>query len=250
MSAARLDGRRIVVTGAGRGLGAAIAIEAAAAGARLVLCGRDAAALARTAAAIETRGGSAATCVALDLADPDSVPRAAHAVAAGGPRFDALVNNGAQWLEARDAPYAAAEVAAVVDSAITGTFLLTQALLPLLRHGGSADVLTIGSISALPIPARAASVPFYAAKHGQLGLIDGLRQQLRGTPVRVIGIHPPELDDIGPGDPAWDASPARRKGARLTNRDVVEAVLWALTRPAHVTVASLVLDADLGGLQG
>jgi NADP-dependent 3-hydroxy acid dehydrogenase YdfG len=244
------EGCVVVVTGAGRGLGAAIAIELAALGARPLLAGRRVDALAGTAAAIEAAGAPRPPCVALDLADPRSVGKAAEAIARLYPRIDVLVNNGAQWLESRDGDFCAEEVHEVVGAAITGTFLLTQALMPLLRTSTRPDVLTIGSISGLDLPAGAASVPFYAAKHGQRGLIEGLRQQFVGTPVRSIGIHPPEIEDVAHGSDAWRTSPERPKGSAVTNRDIVDAVVFALGRPRHVTLASIVIDADRGGLSG
>lgn len=50
-----------------------------------------------------------------------------------------------------------------------------------------------------------------------------------------------------PGDPLWDVAPERAKGQRASNRDVVESVLFAVTRARHVTL-SMVIDADDGGL--
>jgi NADP-dependent 3-hydroxy acid dehydrogenase YdfG len=91
-----------------------------------------------------------------------------------------------------------------------------------------------------------AAVAFLAAKHGQTGLTDGLRQELAGRPVRVTGIYPPNLKDISPLTPDWDAPPAA--GSWATNRDVVEAVLFALSRPRHLTLSTIVLDGATGGL--
>jgi NADP-dependent 3-hydroxy acid dehydrogenase YdfG len=244
-----LRGRTAVVTGAGRGLGAALAIVLADAGATPVLCGRSRDALDGVAAAIAARTGRRPGTIPLDLADPAGAERAAQEVLQRHPAVDLLVNNGAAWLAQRDTPFSAAEVAGVIGSAITGTFLVTQALLPALTGSGRGDVVTIGSISGqLNAPIQTTAVPFYAAKHGQAGLADGLRQMLAGTPVRSICIHPPILEDISPLDPAWDDVPNRPKGAWLTNRDIVEAVIFAVTRPRHVTIASLLLDSDGGGL--
>ena len=73
-------------------------------------------------------------------------------------------------------------------------------------------------------------------------LADGLRQMFLGTPIRSICIHPPWLEAD------WDHVPARVKGERVTNRDVVEAVMYAITRPRHVTIASMIIDSDSQGL--
>jgi NADP-dependent 3-hydroxy acid dehydrogenase YdfG len=93
---------------------------------------------------------------------------------------------------------------------------------------------------------QTAAVPFYAAKRAQDALADGLAQMLNGTPVRSLVVHPPYLDDAEPDGETWRLSPERAKGERATTRDIVEAVLFALSRPRHVSL-SIVVDADNGG---
>lgn len=246
MQAGSLAGRRAVITGAGRGLGAALAIALAEAGSSVVLCGRNQAGLSDTATAIRERTGSEPHRVALDLADAANVEAAGRKLA-DGEDIDILINNGAMWLEGRETAYSAEEVLGVVNAAVSGTFLLTQALLPALRRSSCPDIVTIGSISGLPNAAlQSVSVPFYAAKHAQAALADGFRQMLAGSPIRSITVHPPYLDDMLPGDAEWQANAQRTKGSRGSNRDVVEAVIFALTRPRHLTLA-ITLDADDGG---
>lgn len=243
-----LKGRTAVITGAGRGLGAALALSLAEAGCDLVLCGRNAAALESLSGRILGATGRRPICVDVDLADSRSVEQAVDTIARSHGHVDLLVNNGAMWLESSDEPHTAEAVLGVVNSAVTGTFLFTQGLLPLLRRSAHPDIVTIGSVSGLPNAAlQTVSVPFYAAKRAQAALADGLRQMLSGTPVRSISVHPPYLDDVQPGEPQWAAAAKRKKGARGTNRDVVEAVLFAVSRPRHVTL-SIVVDADEGGL--
>jgi NADP-dependent 3-hydroxy acid dehydrogenase YdfG len=239
----------IVITGAGRGLGAALAICLADLGASIILCGRSAARLGKVAAAIESRVGRSPAQVVVDLADTASVEAACDQILATAPIVDILINNGAAWLEARNTPYTSAEVTGVINSALTGTFLLTQALLPSLKQSPRPDVVTIGSISSLlNSNLHNVAVPFYMAKHGQTALADGLRQMFIGTPVRSIAIHPPGLKDISPLDAEWDNISQTAKDAPVTNRDIVEAVVFAITRPRRVTVASMLLDGDVGGV--
>jgi NADP-dependent 3-hydroxy acid dehydrogenase YdfG len=110
-------------------------------------------------------------------------------------------------------------------------------------------VVIIGSVSGLPnVSLQNVSVPFYTAKHGQAALADGLRQMFLGTPVRSICIHPPWIKDISPLDAEWEAVPSGAKAEMATNRDIVEAVIFAITRPRHVTIASMVIDSDLQGI--
>lgn len=245
-----LAGKTAVVTGAGRGLGAALAISLAEAGCKVILCGRNLAQLADTASIIQNMGCENPVCVATDLADVQSVQDAVDTITASHTHIDLLINNGAMWLQASDEAYTPAQVLGVINSAVTGTFLFTQGLLPLLRLSKGADILTIGSVSGLPnARMQSVSVPFYAAKRAQAGLADGFRQMLAGTPIRSISVHPPYLDDVAPQQPEWDAVRDRKKGERATSKDVVDAVLFALTRPRHITL-SVILDADEGGVFG
>lgn len=244
----QLNGTVAVVTGAGRGLGAALAYALAEAGCDLVLCGRSQSALKDVAEPIARNLGRRVQTVALDLADAKSVAAAVEGIKAENTRVDTLVNNGAMWLEDSDEDHPDDAVISVINAAVTGTFLFTQGLLPLLAHSARPDIVTIGSISGLPNAAlQTVSVPFYAAKRAQAALADGLRQKLAGTPTRSIVVHPPYLEDVSPLDGAWEAAGSRKKGEAATNRDIAEAVLFALTRPRHVTL-SITVDADEGGL--
>jgi NADP-dependent 3-hydroxy acid dehydrogenase YdfG len=245
----KLEQVNVLVTGAARGLGAALSLGLADLGCNVILCGRSLEALNVIAGQIETRTRRRPQSFVVDLADIANLESAAREITNSFPVIDVLINNGAAWLAGSATPYEAAEVLSVFSSALTGTFLFTQALLPALQKSTRPDVVTIGSISGLPnVPMYTASVPFYAAKHGQAALADGLRQMFQGTPIRSICIHPPWIQDISPLDEKWETVPSRTKEEMVTNRDVLEAVVYAVTRPRHVTIASLVIDSDVQGI--
>ncbi|MCV9909865.1 SDR family NAD(P)-dependent oxidoreductase [Brucella sp. HL-2] len=244
----RFEGTTAIVTGAARGLGAALAFSLAEAGCDVVLCGRNLNALQETAKSIADKSGRSVKTVQVDLADMKSVAAAIETIKEKHATIDILINNGAMWLEDRKVDYSIAEVAGVINAAVTGTFLFTQGLLPLLSQSSGPDIVTIGSISGLSnAPLQTVSVPFYAAKRAQAALADGLRQKLANTPVRSIVVHPPYLEDASPLDESWEASSKRHKGEAATSRDIVESVLFALTRPRHVSL-SITVDADEGGV--
>lgn len=246
-----LNGLTAVITGSGRGLGAAMAMMLADAGCKIVLCARNQSALNDVAGQIEERAGQRPDQVVVDLADNASISRAIARITEKYDTIDLLINNGAMWLEASDEPHSEQEVFGTINAAVTGSYLFTQGMLPLLKRSARPDIVTIGSISALPNASlHSVAVPFYAAKHAQAAIAAGLQQMLRGTPVRSLCVHPPYLDDISPADPEWDAIPERAKGERATNRDVCEAVLFAITRPRHITLSSITIDTDEGGLFG
>jgi NADP-dependent 3-hydroxy acid dehydrogenase YdfG len=69
-----------------------------------------------------------------------------------------------------------------------------------------------------------------------------------GTAIRSICIHPPWIKDISPLDAEWDTAPLLAKGEMVTNRDIVEAVIFAISRPRNVTIASMVIDSDSRGM--
>jgi NAD(P)-dependent dehydrogenase (short-subunit alcohol dehydrogenase family) len=243
-----LEGKVVVVSGAGRGLGAAFALSLADVGCELVLCGRRVSDLEVTAKLVGERSGKTPEVVELDLSAVQSVTQALSRILVLKPKVDILINNGAMWLEHSSEPIEAAEVLGVVNSAVTGTFLLTQGLRPVMEVSLTPDVVTIGSVSGLPNAAlQTVSVPFYAAKRAQVALAEGLRQEFAGTKFRSILVNPPYLDDVRPDQTKWLEAAERQKGQRGTSRDVIEATIFALTRPRHVTL-TVEIDSDNGGL--
>jgi short-subunit dehydrogenase len=248
MHAQSFSGKSAVITGAGRGLGAAFAVVLADLGAEVIMTGRTGETLYSTAEAIHQRTGKRPQTLIFDLADPGEVTRTAKKMRDEMPRLDVLINNGAQWLAGSMTEHDAYGIVGTIGSAVTGTLLFTRGLLPPLEASGAGDILNIISISGLPnAELHGASVAFLAAKHGQTGMTDGLRQELRGRPVRVSALYPPLLEDISPlNEAAWAAE--RPAASLATNRDVVEAGLYAITRPRNVTLATIVIDPDVGGL--
>jgi NADP-dependent 3-hydroxy acid dehydrogenase YdfG len=242
-------GKRVIVTGAGRGLGAAFAVVLADQGAEVVMTGRSNETLSSLAESIRLRTGRRPETHTLDMADLGAVTAFAKTERDAGKPLDILVNNAAQWLPGKMDEHDAYAISQVVTGIVTGTYLFTRGLIPLLEKSGAGDIMNIISISGIAnTPLLGASVAYYAAKHGQSGMNDGLRQELRGRPVRVSAIYPSNLRDISPLNEAeWNATPELTSYA--TNRDIVESALFAITRPRHVTLASIIIDPDNGGLR-
>lgn len=241
------EGKRIIITGAGRGLGAAMALVLADKGADLLLTGRSRENLTAIAEAIGNRTGRKPALQLLDMADPSAVTLFAKALRDEGKPLDILINNAAQWLPGRMTDHDALAISQTIAANVTGTMLLTRGLVPLLEKSGAGDIMTVVSISGLPnTRLQTASVAYAASKHAQAAISDGLRQELKGRPVRVQAVFPPYIEDLSPLDPNW-ATP-RDATSSVTNRDVVETILFALERPRHVTLASIIIDPDTGGL--
>jgi short-subunit dehydrogenase len=244
MDADQLKGKTVLVTGAARGLGAAFACVLAEAGCHVIMTGRLTEQLTSTAEGIRLRTGHKPETHLLDLAETGAANVFGEQIAAAYPKLDILINNGAQWLAGNMDEYDAYAVNTTINAAATGTFLLTRKLVPSLAASGAGDIVNIVSTSGIANrPNSGASVAYRMAKHAQTGMSDGLREELKGQPVRVHAIYPPDLETVTPlDDEAWNA--ARSDGDMATSRDVVDAALFALTRPRNVTVASIVLDSD------
>jgi NAD(P)-dependent dehydrogenase (short-subunit alcohol dehydrogenase family) len=175
-----------VVTGGGRGIGAAIARALVEQGAAVTLMGRNAATLEDEAARLRPLGR--VHCQAVDLADPESTKAAfASAAKALGP-VTILINNAGQ---AVSAPISKTDLALwnqMLAVNLTGTYLGIQAVLPGMLQAGWGRIVNIASTAALKgYPYVAA---YCAAKHGVLGLTRALALELAKKPVTVNAVCP------------------------------------------------------------
>lgn len=236
----RISNRKFAITGASRGLGAALAIEMARAGANLVLLARTKDALQDTARIIFDETGQQVDVLACDLANRESASLAGAALAKDHRDLDGLIHNGAMWLPGSMGDFSDLDIQACIASAAIGALILTRHLLPNLMAREHADIHTVVSTSGLPNwPHGAASVPFTAAKSAQAGFVHRLAQELKGSSVRVTAVFPGDFADISPIDAAWDnASPDQM----LSNREIVDAILFILNQPSKVAIRSLVVE--------
>jgi NAD(P)-dependent dehydrogenase (short-subunit alcohol dehydrogenase family) len=159
-------GRVALVTGAGSGIGRAVALAFAGEGYAVVLAGRRAEALAETAASAPE---AKTLCVPTDVADPAAVVALFEAVKARFGRLDVLFNNagtGAPPIPMEE--LTVAQWQAVLDVNLTGPFLCTQQALKLMKAQGGGRIINNGSISAHA--PRPNSAPYTATKHAITGL--------------------------------------------------------------------------------
>lgn len=234
-----LSGRTVAVTGAGRGLGRALALRSGQLGARVLVSARDPGAARRVADEVAADSGAKSDAFVCDLADPTSVRAFADEVTARTDRIDVLINNGARYLAAPDLGDVGDD--AIIDtiaSGATGTLLTVKHLLPLLRASAGADVVNlISSVAELRNHRSQAHPAFYAAKAAQAGFADILSQRLRPEGIRVISLYPPDFTDGDPLSPSWDNAP-RTASDPLTAQSVVECVLFAISQPRDCFIRS------------
>jgi NAD(P)-dependent dehydrogenase (short-subunit alcohol dehydrogenase family) len=227
-----LEGRTALVTGGGRGLGAAICRTLADAGAAVVVADvqRD---LAEAMADALRGAGGKARSAELDVTDACMAEDVVREVAAELGGVDALVNNAGTD---RTAPVDELEVAdwdRIVAVNLRGPFLLSRLVFPLMRAKGGGHVVNIVSTAAKRAWAHAAA--YHASKWGLLGLshalhVEGRPHGIKVTAVIAGGMRTRFLLDRFPDlDPGVLQDPA----------NVARAVLFALTQPDETVVPEL-----------
>lgn len=234
----RLSGRSAVVTGASRGIGAAIASALAAEGARVVMLARNEARLKEASRAVK---GSIP--IAGDVSDPENVAEAVREIEKKlGAAPDILVNNagifGVSIVEETTPEF----FVQTINTNLVGPFLFVRAFLADMKKRKSGHIVTIGSIADRTI--FTGNAAYSAAKFGLRAVHEVLRAELRGTGVHASLISPASTDteiwnSVTVTDPAGKPHSTR---PLLSPDDVVAAVVFALTQPERVNIDELRLS--------
>jgi NAD(P)-dependent dehydrogenase (short-subunit alcohol dehydrogenase family) len=182
-----LTGRTALITGGNRGLGEAMALALAGAGASVALVARDVARLQKVEAAIAAAGGKAKSFIADVTSEPDVVALGTTVKEALGP-VDILVNNAGTNIRKNLVDFSLAEFRSVIDSSLISTFLMSRAFLPHMRGRGYGRILNMTSIlSHVSLPQRTA---YSSAKAALLGFTRALALEVAGEGITVNGISP------------------------------------------------------------
>jgi NAD(P)-dependent dehydrogenase (short-subunit alcohol dehydrogenase family) len=183
-----LEGRVALVTGAGRGIGAGIALELATRGARVALMGRTGELLEESARFIRSRTAPEVSIHPGDVTDEHSVEGVIDAVLRCHERIDVLVNNAGIVDQAEFLDIGLAGWNAVIATNLTGVFLMTQRVARRMRTTGGGSVVNIASIDAYGTDGPQAS--YTAAKAGVVGLTKASATELAPIRVRVNSVSP------------------------------------------------------------
>jgi len=221
----QLNGKHALVTGGGRGIGAAAARALSALGARVTVFARTGEEIARVVAA-----GDASLAVEGDVSREDDVARlvAGHLDALGP--CDVLVNNAGVLERGRVEALEPAAWRRVLEVNLTGAYLCTRAVVPQMRRRRAGRIVNVASISGtLGTPEASA---YNASKWGLIGFTKSLAEELRGDGVQVMSVSPGSVDTRMLRGTSF--APA------MTSEDVAKVIAWcAAEAPDAMTGANV-----------
>ena len=244
-----LSGRRALVTGGGGRLGGAIASALAAAGADIVLAGRD---LVRLEQAAKSLGARGAGVQRLDVRDQESITSGFAEIASSGGPIQILVNNAGVASAAGFGEVSAEEFSRVLATNVTGAFLCAQAAAPGMRELGGGKIVNVGSIyGSVAADQRIyedtemvrSSPPYAASKSALLNLTRDLAVRLAGWNIQVNMLSPGGVEATQP-DAFRKAYVERTPAGRMATPDDVgpTAVYLAADASNYVTGQNILVD--------
>lgn len=233
-------GKVAVITGGGSGIGLALAHTFAASGYSVLITGRDAKRLQDAAAQI-SGGKQQITGIPCDVRDPASVEELFQKIGEHYSTIDVLINNAGVAHALAPVDQLPVETwKEVIDTNLTGTYLITRAALPLMHAGAT----IVNNLSVAALQPFAGMSAYNASKFGALGFTHALREDLRKRGIRVVALLPGATDtDIW--SQFWPTAP---KEKMISAETVAQAVLNAVSLPANTTIEEIRIGPAAGVL--
>lgn len=225
-----------VITGAGTGIGRAVAVKLAASGWSVALVGRRAEPLAETAAL----AGAAAAAFPCNITDPAAVNQMAAAVLARFGRVDALVNSAGTNTPRRSLDVLSLrDYQRLVDTNLHGAYHCLQAFLPGMRQQGAGTIVNVSSEAGRQASAKSGAA-YVVSKFGLAGLTQSINAEERGRGIRACCVFPGDVDtpllDQRPNPP-----PPEARSRMLAPSDVAECIELVLRLPSRAIVEEIVI---------
>ena len=234
----RLDGQTAIVVGASSGMGRAIAVSLARAGAHVVAAGRRSDRLEDLKADIEELGGTIETCVA-DATKPADVQRLVDQSLRSSGRIDVLVYATGTNLPERSLGVLTDDKwQELIATNLTGAFTCTKSVLPAMRAAGNGLIIYLSS-ACVQMP-DVSGVAYQASKHGLVGLAHGTRVEEKANGIRTSVVFPGLCDtEILKKRPV--ATSREVLDLSLAPDAVADAVLFLAALPPRAVVPELQL---------
>jgi NADP-dependent 3-hydroxy acid dehydrogenase YdfG len=234
------------ITGASAGIGKSTAIALAKEGCRLLLCARSTDPLQAMLPELIAAGATGIHTIALDVRKREEVEPTISQLPEDWRNIEILVNNaglarGLEKLYLDDIE----NWEEMIDTNTKGLLYVTRAVLPGMVERNAGHVVNLGSTAGWM--AYAGGAVYCATKAAERVLSEGMRIDLMGTAVRVTSIDPGMVEtrfsEVRFGGDKERAAKVYANTTPLTPDDVADAIVWSVTRPAHVNISSVLLTS-------
>jgi 3-hydroxy acid dehydrogenase / malonic semialdehyde reductase len=239
-----LKGKTVFITGASSGIGAACAAAFAHEHARLLLAARRVDKLKSQEAGLRQAGAADVHTLSLDVRDQSAVERAVNALPDAWIEIDILINN-AGLSRGLDKLYEGkiSDWDEMIDTNVKGLLYVTRAVVPGMVARKRGHIVNLGSTAGhMTYPNGAVYCATKAAEHS---ITEGLREDVLGTPLRVTTVDPgmveTEFSLVRFHGDEQRAGKVYENITPMKPEDIADAILWAVTRPAHVNIAEILL---------
>jgi 3-hydroxy acid dehydrogenase/malonic semialdehyde reductase len=240
----KLKGQTVFITGASSGIGLACARSFAVEGARLLIAARRLDRLTALAPELRQLGAADTHAVSLDVQNRSEVQQRIDDLPGEWRDIDILINN-AGLSRGLDKLYEGniEDWEEMIDTNVKGLLYVTRAVVPGMVKRGRGHVVNLGSTAGhLTYPNGAV---YCASKAAERVITEGLREDVLGTPIRVTTVDPgmveTEFSEVRFRGDATRAAKVYENLTPLQAEDVAEAIVFAVTRPAHVNIAEILL---------
>jgi NAD(P)-dependent dehydrogenase (short-subunit alcohol dehydrogenase family) len=235
-----LKNKVAIITGGSRGIGLALAQLLTRHGCRVVITGRDHRRLKEAAGLLE-QNKTAVTALPCDISDAVQVEKLFKAVRKLYPSIDILFNNAGMAHAPAPVDQLPVDVwKQLIDTNLTGTFLVTRSALPLMVAGGT----IVNNLSMAAVHTFAGMSAYNASKAGALGFTNVLREDLRKRGIRVLALLA-GATDTGIWDQFWPEAPREKM---ISPETVAQAVLHAIAVPAKASIEEIRIGPTAGVL--
>ena len=223
-----------LITGASRGIGKQLAIDLARMGYKTALIGRNKDALVQTAQDIKELNNQESFIYTIDITDSQQIHKMVDQVVSEYGRVDILVNNaGIHALGTLELPEQ--DFRRLLEVNITGQFLITQAIVPVMKNQGSGYIFNVASRSAKV--GFAGTGGYCSSKWGLLGLSESLYRELTPIGIKVTALCPAWVDT----DMADRAGSPLKPDQRIRPEDLSGTVKWLLSLSSGACVKEVVI---------
>jgi 3-oxoacyl-[acyl-carrier protein] reductase len=236
-----VSNRIVWITGAGSGIGHALAVEYANKAFTTIVSGRNDASLNRLRKTINDKGGNA-HCFVCDVRNAESVNAVAQKIIGSIGIPDILVNNAGITVFKEFIETSVEEFDDIMSTNLRGSFLTTKAILPSMIKRKNGIVLNIVSFAAKTT--YTASSAYAASKAGLAAMMDGLRTEVRSHGIKIVNVFPGAVLT-----PIWSSKVRTKYGnTMLTTQDAARMICSVSCQPQSLMVEELVIRPQIGDI--